>query len=258
MSGTRRRHSRNAARDGGTVDQELHRVVSRGDPLRPRSAGPRNARPADAPPVRSAVRSITASRLPRRSPERVAVSSRLRRVAASICITESGATRIGGARCSEPPASPGPCSRPLRQRDVIDQRPGRGDLGAAELAEPVERLDAVELFEPPARRLAVEARIGERGQRRLSTRRTARTAPGAPAAAPAPGSRPGMIRARSAASVGSEEGASANAPVERSSQASPNSPAASAIPGQVIVPPARRAARPRSAYRRSRPARRRA
>ena len=128
----------------------------------------------------------SASRLPRRSPDRVAVSSRLRRVAASICMTESGATRRGGARCSAPPASPWL----LGQRDVIDQRAGGGDLGPAELAEPVERLDAVELLRaggaPPRCRSA-----GWRaGSAPPSSRRTARTAPGAPAAARAPGSRP--------------------------------------------------------------------
>ena len=59
------------------------------------------------------------------------------------------------------------CPARLGQRDIIDERPGRGDLGPAEIAEPVERSDPVEAFEPPPCRLAVEARVGERGQRRL-------------------------------------------------------------------------------------------
>ena len=53
---------------------------------------------------------------------------------------------------------------PLGQRDIIDERTGGGDLGPAETAEPVQCLDTVEAFEPAARRLAVEARVGERGQ----------------------------------------------------------------------------------------------
>ena len=58
-------------------------------------------------------------------------------------------------------------ARLLGQRDIIDERAGRRDFGPAETAEPVERLDAVKAFEPAARRLAVEARVGERGQGRL-------------------------------------------------------------------------------------------
>ena len=52
-------------------------------------------------PAAVAVRSIVASKLPLRSPASVVVSSRLRRVAASICISEPGATRrlsMGEAR----------------------------------------------------------------------------------------------------------------------------------------------------------------
>ena len=48
----------------------------------------------------------------------------------------------------------------LCQRDVIDERAGGGDLGPSELAEPVERLNAIEVFKPPPRRLAVKPRIG--------------------------------------------------------------------------------------------------
>ncbi len=55
----------------------------------------------------------------------------------------------------------------LGQRDVVHKRASGGDLGPAKAAEPVERLDAVETLEPAARGLAVEARVGERGQRRF-------------------------------------------------------------------------------------------
>src|SRR5690349_6090921 len=55
----------------------------------------------------------------------------------------------------------------LGQRDIIDERTGRGDLGPREAAEALQCLDAVKALEPATRRLAVEARIGERGQRRL-------------------------------------------------------------------------------------------
>ena len=68
-------------------------------------------------PAAVTVRSIVARRLPLRSPASVAASSRLRRVAASICMTEPGATRRGGVQMRRPAL--------LRQRDVIDERAGR-------------------------------------------------------------------------------------------------------------------------------------
>ena len=55
----------------------------------------------------------------------------------------------------------------LGQADVIDERAGGGDLGPAEIAEPVECCDPVELLEPPAGHAALEAGIGQRGQNRL-------------------------------------------------------------------------------------------
>ena len=48
-------------------------------------------------PAPVTVRSMTESRLSRRSPPRVLVSSRLRRVAASISITAPRTSRLGGA-----------------------------------------------------------------------------------------------------------------------------------------------------------------
>ncbi len=55
----------------------------------------------------------------------------------------------------------------LGQRDVIDQRAGGRELGAAETAKPVERADAVEFLQAAACGLALEAGIGQRRQRRL-------------------------------------------------------------------------------------------
>ena len=55
----------------------------------------------------------------------------------------------------------------LGQADIIDQCARRGDLGAAEIAKAVERADPVEVFEPAAGRVAVEAGVGQRGQDRL-------------------------------------------------------------------------------------------
>src|SRR5438105_13090128 len=48
----------------------------------------------------------------------------------------------------------------LGQTDVIDQRPGGGELGAAEIAEPVEGLDTLRLVEPASPGVALEARVG--------------------------------------------------------------------------------------------------
>ena len=59
------------------------------------------------------------------------------------------------------------CLPLLRQPDVIDQRAGGGKLGAAEIAKPVERLDAIKFLQPATRAVAVETRVGQRRQRRL-------------------------------------------------------------------------------------------
>ncbi len=55
----------------------------------------------------------------------------------------------------------------LGQPDVINEGAGGGELGAAKTAEPVERADPVEFLQTAARRLALEAGIGERRQGRL-------------------------------------------------------------------------------------------
>src|SRR5262249_11776229 len=50
----------------------------------------------------------------------------------------------------------------LSQLDIVDERAGGGELGAREGAEAVERLHAIERFEPAAAVLAVEAGRGQR------------------------------------------------------------------------------------------------
>ncbi len=55
----------------------------------------------------------------------------------------------------------------LGQPDVIHEGAGSGELGAAKTAEPVERADPVEFLQAAARRLALEAGIGQRRQGRL-------------------------------------------------------------------------------------------
>jgi hypothetical protein len=55
----------------------------------------------------------------------------------------------------------------LGQLHIVDERAGSGELRAREGAEAVERLHAVERFEPAAAVLAVEARGRQRRQRRL-------------------------------------------------------------------------------------------
>jgi hypothetical protein len=60
------------------------------------------------------------------------------------------------------------CRLPLLgQADVINECAPRRELGAAEIAEPVERAHSVELLEPPAARVALEAWVRQRGQDRL-------------------------------------------------------------------------------------------
>ena len=48
----------------------------------------------------------------------------------------------------------------LGQADIVDQRAAGGDLRAAEIAEPVECLDPVELLQPTPSRVALETRVG--------------------------------------------------------------------------------------------------
>ena len=108
-------------------------------------------------PVR--VRSMVASSEPWRSPERLRSSSRLRRVAASISITAPCASAARGGEARQLAG--------LGQLDIVDERAGGGELRAGEGAEAFERLDAVERLEPAAAVLAVEARRGQRRQRRL-------------------------------------------------------------------------------------------
>ena len=76
-----------------------------------------------------------------RSPARLRVSSRLRRVAASIAMTAPGgqAPRRRAARGSWP------C---LRQLEIVEQAAGAAQLGAREAAEAVERRDPEELLQP--------------------------------------------------------------------------------------------------------------
>ena len=144
-----------------------------------------------------------------------AVSSRLRRVAGVDLHHRAGATRRGAARA----AAAVPC---WVSATIIDEGAGGGDLGPAESAEPVERLDAVELRAGGAAGLAVEARVGSGVSAGLPSRANSSNSAGR--ASSRSGSRisPGMMRARSAASVGSVAGASAKAPVETSSQARPD------------------------------------
>ena len=59
-------------------------------------SGPASHSPSIRAPAPVTVRSMAASRLPLRSPARVCVSSRLRRVAASICIADDRAAFTGG------------------------------------------------------------------------------------------------------------------------------------------------------------------
>ena len=106
-----------------------------------------------APPALT-VRSMAASSEPCRSPASLRVSSRLRRVAASISMTAPEARR---RRRRQPRQA-----AELGRLEIVDQRAAGGDLGPLEAAEAVQRLDREGLLQPPARGLAVEARRGQR------------------------------------------------------------------------------------------------
>ena len=69
-----------------------------------RTAGLTAATAMQREPAAVTARSITESRLPRRSPCSVRVSSRLARVAGSISRIEEGSSRRGGRRCGTRPA----------------------------------------------------------------------------------------------------------------------------------------------------------
>ena len=115
------RASRRAGR-GGRQRTAPRRAARRSPPAR--SAVRRDDRRGGGrrPPV--TVRSIVASRLPRRSPDSVVTSSRLRRVAASICMTEPGETRRGGREMrGSGPFGSARHNRPARRRRR--SRPGR-------------------------------------------------------------------------------------------------------------------------------------
>ena len=88
--GRNRRAARRPHRGGGR---------SRRDRWTDRRGGGRAA----ARPAPVTVRSIAPIRLPRRSPERVAVSSRLARVAASISMASPAASRTGGLSAGRAP-----------------------------------------------------------------------------------------------------------------------------------------------------------
>ncbi len=55
----------------------------------------------------------------------------------------------------------------LGQSDIVDEGAGRGELGAAEIAEAVERANPVEIFEAAAGGIALEPGIRQRRQGRL-------------------------------------------------------------------------------------------
>ena len=65
--------------------------------------GPASRRSSRRPPPAVTVRSIVASSDPARRPSSAWVSSRLRRVAASICIADPWASRTGGRRSGSRP-----------------------------------------------------------------------------------------------------------------------------------------------------------
>ena len=55
----------------------------------------------------------------------------------------------------------------LRQGYVVDESAASGELSAAESAEAIEGADAIIILKPAAPGFALEARVGERRQRRL-------------------------------------------------------------------------------------------
>ena len=99
MSGTRRKLSRSFARK--RLWSSIYRTDSNRERISGRSQdGLESRRSKSLAPPAVAVRSIVASSDPSRPPERAEVNSRLRRVAASICMlppvsSRSGASNIG-------------------------------------------------------------------------------------------------------------------------------------------------------------------
>ena len=55
----------------------------------------------------------------------------------------------------------------LGQADVVNERAGGGELGAAKTAEPVERAHRVKFLQTTARSLALESWVRQRRQNRL-------------------------------------------------------------------------------------------
>ena len=180
-------------------------------------------------PAPVTVRSIVASRLPLRSP-------------ASVCgqfeIAPRRRVDLHDRAGGEPARRLQQRQRALLgQRDVIDERAGGGELGAAEAAEPVER--ARRRRTPARRRRAVSLSkrglgsgvsaglpLGEQLEERRARQQPLRQQDLA-------GHQPRQRRRRAPRSV---VGGSAKAPVDRSSQASADLAAGLGDAGEIIVP----------------------
>ncbi len=106
-----------------------------------------------APPAVT-VRSMVASSDPSRPPDRAWVSSRLRRVAASICIDRVGA--FAHRRAQQRQAAL------LGDLEIVDDGAERASSGAAEGAEGIERADTVEVLQTCRGPGAVEGGAAER------------------------------------------------------------------------------------------------
>ena len=134
------------------------------------------------PPV--TVRSIVASSDPSRPPARLRVSSRFRRVAASIAIKPAGPLPHRRPQERQPPA--------LGQLEIVDDRAERPELGPAEAPEPVDlarperrrhpRLGGARIEARPRQRRRHRARLGD-DARAARTRARRRPAPRAARAA---------------------------------------------------------------------------
>ena len=118
-----------------------------------RGPASRSARRRAPPGV--TVQSMVASRLPARSPDRVRVSSRLARVAASMASAEP--ELLAGRRVEDRSAAD------LRLLDVEERAAGGRDRGAVERAEGVEGRDAEIILETALRRGRIEAVSRESG-----------------------------------------------------------------------------------------------
>ena len=170
-----RQRAQEIGRRGERLAQRVaqrRRLDEKGDGVEPfvdrradRSSGLASRSAISRAPAGVAVRSMVAISEPARSPASVRVSSRLARVAASISSPAPRARRAGQLE---------PRQRvDLGALEIAERQRRGGDLGAAERAEPLQRVDAVEVLDQPRRRSGVERLARQRRRRDAASPRSA-------------------------------------------------------------------------------------